>query len=476
MSFESDLYQKRIAPVPKAVKGRFRRFKSVVLWLAFSVFFLLPWIKWDRGQGLPDQIVLFDIAGRKFYLFDMVVHAEDIFWLAGLLIIAAMLLFYVTGLVGRAFCGYFCFQTLWTDAFMHIERLVQGDRNKQLRLRKMPWNSEKIRKIGLTHLLVLATAFWTGLTFVLYWGDAYELSTQFFSGTAPLPAYVTAFFLTVSTYVMGQLAREQVCNYMCPYARFQSAMIDKDTMIPAYDMQRGERTKGRIKASKNYKTVEQRKQENYGDCIDCGVCVQVCPTGVDIRDGHQLGCIECGLCIDACNQIMDSVNFPKGLIGYYSENTLEQSPDSKNPFFKLKSFAYFTVIITTLSMLLYSVSHRDSFEATLNQIRQPLYTILADGTIQNKYAIKLANKTTQTAEYKLVLTGLPGGKIDMGYHPTYILRPEKSIQFLIKIKLRPEKATTHKKEIHIQAINIRVPEQPAVDMKAFFFVPQGVLK
>ena len=280
------LYEARKSIFPRSVKGRFRNLKWSILLVAYSVYFLLPWMRWERVAG-PDQAVLFDLVGRKFYLFGLTVYPQDIFWLAGFLMLAAYLLFFVTGIAGRVFCGYFCFQTLWTDVFVLVERLVQGERPARIRLSKQPMNSEKLLKLGSTHALWLLVAFATGLSFVLYWGNAPELIVDFFTGRAPFAAYATALFLTATTYVMAGLAREQVCTYMCPYSRFQSAMFDKDTLIVSYDSKRGEGRKGRAKLGKGLKLREARDAAGAGDCIDCGYCVQVCPTGIDIRNGLQ---------------------------------------------------------------------------------------------------------------------------------------------------------------------------------------------
>lgn len=468
---ENVLIKKRKIVYPKIVNGLFRKFKSIILLIAYLVYYCLPWLRWERGENLPNQAILYDIVGRKYYLFDIVVYAQDIFWLAAVLIISAMFLFYITGLFGRAFCGYFCFQTLWTDAFMHVERFIQGDRNKQMRLSKAPWKLEKIVKISATHLIILFISFWTGLSFTLYWGDAPTILVEFIYGEASYSAYVTTFLLTFMTYLMGQHAREQVCLYMCPYARFQTVMIDKDTLIPAYQALRGERDKGRHKASKGNKTQTERQQNNYGDCVDCGVCLHVCPTGIDIREGHQLGCIECGLCIDACNSIMDSVKYPRGLIGYYSENQLENSPKAKNPYLKFKSFAYVTVLVVTSTLLVLSVIGRKPFEATLNQTRQPLFTVLSDATIQNRYDIKLTNKTNKMAEYIFKLEGLEGAVLDLGHFKSYTLQAEKSVRFAIKIKSNQSQVSAKKKAIKVIAINRLAEETQEVVMDTFFFSP-----
>ena len=278
--------QTRIPVYPRSVKGRFRNIKTAILILAYGVYFLLPWMPWSRTHG-PNQAVLFDLVGRKFFIFDLVVYAQDIFWLAGFLILAAFLLFFVTGIAGRVFCGYFCFQTLWTDVFVFIERLVQGERNQRIKLAKSRWNANKTIRYALTWLLWLMVGFLTGLSFTLYWGNASQLVVAFFSGQAPFPAYATVLFLTITTFVMAGMAREQVCTYMCPYARFQSAMFDKDTLIIAYDGERGERACGRCKPNKENSAQEYRQDNKIGDCIDCGYCVQVCPVGIDIRNGLQ---------------------------------------------------------------------------------------------------------------------------------------------------------------------------------------------
>ena len=387
-STQSSHIQTRIPVYPRSVKGRYRNLKTAILSLAYGVYFLLPWLPWEREQG-PSQSVLFDLVGRKFYIFELTVYAQDIFWLAGFLIIGAFLLFFVTGIMGRAFCGYFCFQTLWTDVFIFIERRVQGERNARIKLAKAPWSTRKVTLIGTTWLLWIAVAFWTGLSFVLYWGEAREIIQQFFTGQAPFPAYATTLFLTVSTTVMAGLAREQVCTYMCPYARFQSAMFDKDTMIVAYDEQRGERQKGRCKPTKTNQDQTYRINEGLGDCIDCGYCVQVCPVGIDIRNGLQYQCISCALCIDACDRMMDVIGYPRGLISYTAE---DKSKTIKQRLFRFKNIGYAIAILLVTVALIYSVANRELIEVHAEQVRQPLYVTLSDGRIQNRYNIKINNK------------------------------------------------------------------------------------
>lgn len=421
---------------PRSVKGRFRLFKSVVLYLAYIVYFLLPWIPWDRPIG-QSQAVLFDLSAQKFYIFGVVVHAQDIFWLAALLFLAAVLLFFSTALVGRAFCGYFCFQTLWTDAFREIEKFIQGDRVKRIRLDKQKWNVEKIIKKFSTHGFWLLLAFWTGFSFILYWGYAPDLAKRFFSGEAPSVAYMTTFILMTTTYIAAGFMREKICQHVCPYSRFQSVMIDKDTLVPTYDFIRGEGKEGRATPVKALKTLVDRKQAGVGDCVDCGLCVQVCPVGIDIREGMQYACIQCGLCVDACDSIMDARAWDRGLIRYESENGLE---NGKTHFFKLRTFGYGLAMFGAIGFLLWSMSGQKLIESTARQIRNPLFVTLSDGRIMNRYELKVDNKSTSTANFKLTLEGLSGAEIDLGKIQGISVAPDEKQRIRVKVKMNVNQA------------------------------------
>lgn len=467
---EEVLYQARIPIFPRSVKGRFRRLKWAVLALAYGVYFLLPWLPWSRDNA-PDQAVLFDLAGRKFYLFDLVVHPQDIFWLAGLLMIFAFALFFVTGVAGRVFCGYFCFQTLWTDVFIFIEHLVQGERPARIRLAKQAWNAEKIRKVGLTHVLWLLVAFATGLSFTLYWGEASQLVVDFFTGNAPFPAYATTAFLTATTYVMAGLAREQVCTYMCPYARFQSAMFDPETLIVSYDQPRGEGDKGRQKLLKGFKTAEERHAAGVGDCIDCGYCVQVCPTGIDIRNGLQLQCISCALCIDACDNIMDSLGWERGLIRYTSEKALETGVPTR--VLRPKVIAYAMVLLTAVALLIWSVIQQAPYDMSVAQVRQPIYVQLSDGRIQNSYELKLNNKTTEPMTLHFALDGLDGAELDMGRFDTVDIAPGHHLRLQAKVKLSPAGRAGGTINYRIRALPVVPVDAPAIVADAVFYLPGG---
>jgi len=403
-SDQTVLHQGRIPIYPRSVSGRYRTIKYLILLIAYGTYFLLPWFGWQRLNG-PDQTVLFNIQERRFFIFDLTVYAQDIFWLAGFLIIAAFLLFFVTGIAGRGFCGCFCFQTLWTDVYLLIERLVQGERNARMKLAAMPWNLKKLTLFSSTWLLWLLVAFWTGLSFTLYWGEAHSLFLQFFTGKAPFPAYATTLFLTLTTFVMAGLAREQVCTYMCPYARFQSAMFDEDTLIVSYDEQRGERECGRCKPEKSNKDNSYRLTRGIGDCIDCGYCVQVCPVGIDIRHGLQYQCVSCALCIDACNTIMQAIDYPTGLIRYTSQRQLA---GLRNRLFKLKNIGYGTALIIVTGLLIFSIANRTTTELSVQQVRQPLYVQLSDGSIQNRYHIKVINKRDVAVTYELAIEAQAG--------------------------------------------------------------------
>ena len=465
------LFQERIEIFPRSVKGRYRSIKTGILLLAYSVYFLLPWLRWTREVG-PEQAILFDIDGRRFYIFDLVVYAQDIFWLAGLLLIGAFLLFFVTGLAGRVFCGYFCFQTLWTDVFIFIERLVQGERNARIKLSQSDWTNEKIIKIGSTHFLWLLVALLTGLSFTLYWGNAPDLIVQIFTGKAPFAAYATTLFLAMTTYVMAGMAREQVCTYMCPYARFQAVMFDSDTLIVAYDEKRGERAKGRLKPAKGLMTSAERDNAEVGDCIDCGYCVQVCPTGIDIRNGMQYQCTSCALCIDACNKIMTSIKFPAGLIKYSSEHELEGKATKR---FKVKNIGYAISLLATIILLIWSVVTRSNLEMLVRQIRQPLSVTLSDGRVQNRYDIKINNKTSRPYTYQIRIEGLKNVELDMGRFSEIHVAAEHSVKLIAKVRMSPADVSKSNTRFNFVINSTGSKIKQKVSQENVFYVPEKQL-
>ncbi len=433
------LYQKRIPIFTRSVKGKFRIFKSVVMFVAYLVYFVLPWLPWNR-LGAPNQAVLFDLVGRRFFIFNLAIYPQDIFALSLLLFLAAVILFFVTGLVGRAFCGYFCFQTLWTDAFIFIEQMIQGERPARIRLYKQAWNGEKIWKIGLTHLLWLILSFWTALSFVLYYGYAPQVMANFLNGTLALAGYITVLVLTIATYLAAAWLREQVCMYMCPYARFQSVMYEPDTLIVTYETARGEGEKGRATPLQGLRTRAERQEQGHGDCIDCGLCVQVCPAGIDIRKGLQFPCISCGLCIDACNGIMDSMGYPRGLIRYDSEINMN-SPQPGNPhlyWLSIKTIGYGAFILLMSVFLIYDLSTRTEFEESVQQIRQPLFVTLSNGEIRNRYQIRVTNKTDHDQNYVISTSGIPPQAVeyDSGSNEMRV-RSGKSLMVQVSAKLTP---------------------------------------
>ena len=466
---EQQAYQSRVPIFPRSVKGRFRNLKSAILILAYGVYFLLPWLRWDRSVG-SDQAVLFDLVGRRFYVFDLVVYAQDIFWLAGLLVIFALLLFFVTGLAGRVWCGYFCFQTLWTDVFMFIEYLVQGDRNARMKLAKSPWSGNKTLRMGITWVLWLLVAVLTGLSFTLYWGNAPDLFMQMVTGQAPFAAYATTLFLTATTFVMAGLAREQVCTYMCPYARFQSIMFDRDTLIVAYDENRGDGQSGRAKLGKGLKTREERTASGVGDCIDCGFCVQVCPTGIDIRNGLQLQCISCALCVDACDTIMDNLGWPRGLVRYASERNLE---GGKTRIVKPKTIGYGLILLAAIGMLVWSVASQSKLDMAVGQIRNPLYVVLSDGRIQNSYEIKLNNKSEHSVDISLVIEGLANAELDLGKIDKITLDPQANLSLYVLVKLHPAPGETGQIPFHFVARTLNTKPQIVDSKEALFSIRSG---
>lgn len=451
-SKQSPLLNKHIPIVTRSVKGKFRNFKTAIMVVAYSVYFLLPWLPWERNSA-ANQAVMFDLESRRFFIFDLIVYPQDIFWLAMLLFIAAAFLFFVTGLIGRAWCGYFCFQTLWSDLFILIEHKVQGERPVRLRLKSQPWNAEKIAKVGGSHVLMVLVSFWTAMTFASYFTYAPQFVENFFTGQAVYAGYLTVLILTVTTYLAAGVIREHVCTVGCPYARFQGVMYEADTLAVSYDAKRGEGTAGRVLPKAGLKTREERQAQGHGDCIDCGFCVQVCPTGIDIRDGLQYQCISCGLCIDACNNIMDSVGYPRGLIRYDSERNLASDAPHKPrlEWKRLKVWGYALALVVATGFLFYNIGTRSDTEVNVLQTRQPLFVTLSDGSYRNRYQIHIVNKTEHDEVYAVGVRGIPAESLNIGDIPEVRVRAGKSLTISARIDLSRELAkATHEFDFVIQ--------------------------
>ena len=403
-----DLYAKRRQIYPKLAHGTFRSVKWIVMVVTLSIYYLLPWIRWDRGEGIPDQAVLADFSGEKFYFFFIEIWPQEIYYLAGLLIVAALGLFLVSAIFGRVWCGYSCPQTVWTDLYIWVERAFEGDRAARMRLDKAKMSANKLlRKLG-KHLVWIFIAFITGGAFILYWHDAPTLAQTFFNGEAPLTAYWFAGILTFTTYFLAGTMREQVCTYMCPWPRIQGALTDAEALNVSYRRDRGE-PRG-----------AKRKNEDWslrGDCIDCDQCVQVCPVGIDIRNGAQLECIHCALCIDACDTIMKRIGRPTGLIAYDTEKALAErlSGQASTPFkiIRPRTVFYVTLIGVIVALMLWGLASRASFEANILKDRSPPFVRLSDGKVRNGYTIKLVNKANETQQYSLSITGIQDARIDI---------------------------------------------------------------
>ncbi len=402
----ASLFEARKKIYPAKVKGFFRRIKWITLSLFLGIYYLTPWIRWDRGSNAPDQAVLIDTINRKFYFFFIELWPQEVYYFTGLLLLAGMGLFFITSLAGRVWCGYACPQTVWTDLFLAIERWVEGDKHRRIRLDKSKLTFKKLRKKLLKHTLWIFVSLCTGGAWVFYFVDAPTLWLQILTLDIPFTPAFWLLFLTASTYIMAGFAREQVCTYMCPYARFQGAMFDNDTLIVSYDKQRG----------------EPRGKNNQGDCIDCKRCVSVCPTGIDIREGQQYQCITCALCIDACNNIMDKINKPRGLIRYTSENALytQVTPKSYGFWGTLKrlhlmrprSMVYFLLIAAiSLGMLYGLIFGRSMIDMSVIHARNPLFVQVKNGNIRNIYTIRFVNKTYKHGQFILSLKNAPSAQL-----------------------------------------------------------------
>jgi len=429
------LFAERVKIFPKRVKGTYRTIKWWFMAVLLGIYYFAPWIRWDRGPNAPDQAILIDLPARRFYFFNIEIWPQEVYYLTGLLILAAVGLFAATSLFGRVWCAWGCPQTVWTDLYMLVERWIEGDRNARIRLDKGPWTLGKIFKRVAKHAIWIVIAMLTGGAWIFYFADAPTLGHQLLALNAPPAAWITIAFLTGTTYLMAGFAREQVCTYMCPYARFQSVMLDEESYIVTYRGDRGE-PRGPHKRGTSW--------EGRGHCVDCNACVAVCPTGIDIRNGQQIECINCGLCIDACNIIMDRLDLPRGLIAHDTLANISRRAKRRPMALHLvrpRTFVYIGILALVAGIMAYALATRSVLDINVLSDRNPLYVVLSNGDIRNGYTFKIINKLHEQREFKLSVNGIKGAKLSVvgldlapGDTPRFRVGPDKLASFRVFVE------------------------------------------
>lgn len=498
------LYAARKKIFPQRAKGTFRRFKWIVMAITLGIYYITPWLRWDRGPYAPDQAVLVDLANRRFYFFFIEIWPQEFYFVAGLLIMAGFGLFLLTSTVGRAWCGYTCPQTVWVDLFIFVERWIEGDRNARIKLDKAPYTARKIVKRVIKHAIWLVIAVATGGAWIFYFADAPTLLMDFLTFHAAPVAYMTVAILAATTYIFGGLMREQVCTYMCPWPRIQAAMLDENSLTVTYNDWRGEpRSRHSKKAAATGQVV--------GDCVDCNACVAVCPMGIDIRDGQQLECITCALCIDACNNVMDKVGRPRGLISYatlaeYQTNMAlateggtqpldprrVHTPDGKlidkvahfrlGKLWRPRNLIYFGAWSAVGLGLLLALMTRDRLQVNVQADRNPQFVVLSDGAIRNGYTVKLLNMIPEPRMITVTLDGLPGGEMSItgideppGDSFTVAVEPDRLRTLKVFVR-QPRDAVAGTSQHFTFAVEDEGGQGEQASYKATFAAPEGVAR
>ena len=387
---------------PRSTTGFFTNWRWAMVWLTQIIFYGLPWLEWGQRQA-----VLFDLGARRFYIFGLVLYPQDFIYLTGLMVISALSLFLFTAVAGRLWCGYACPQTVYTEIFLWIEHKVEGNRSARMRRDAQPWGLAKFGRKSLKHLLWLLLALWTGFSFVGYFTPIKELGVEVIQMSMGSWEIFWTFFYGFATYGNAGFMREQVCKHMCPYARFQSAMFDKDTLIVTYDTERGEPRGARSRSA-------DPKALKLGACVDCSLCVQVCPTGIDIRKGLQYECIGCGVCVDVCDTVMDKLGYERGLIKYSTDNAMKNhwsQAQTLRHVLRPRVLVYTTILSSIVLAVLISLSMRTPFKVDVVRDRGVTARPVAGGKIENVYRLQLMNATEKQQRYKITVNGLPGLQI-----------------------------------------------------------------
>ncbi|MDO5288567.1 MAG: cytochrome c oxidase accessory protein CcoG [Pseudomonadota bacterium] len=452
------LYQAHQKIYPRSVTGLFTKWRWFFVWATQLFFYGMPWLQWGDRQAM-----LFDLEARRFYIFGLVLYPQDVIYLTGILIISAMLLFLFTAVAGRQWCGYACPQTVYTEIYLWIERKIEGDRSARMRLDAAPMSAGKFARKTAKQVVWIAVALWTGLTFVGYFTPIRELLGHVLSWNLGPWETFWIFFYGFATYGNAGYMREQVCKYMCPYARFQSAMFDRDTLIVTYDAKRGEPRGSRSKKA-------DPKALGLGDCVNCTLCVQVCPTGIDIRDGLQYECISCAACIDVCNDVMDKVGYPRGLIRYSTEHALDEGWGPRQILrhvLRPRVLIYSAILAAVTLGLAASLALRTPFKVDIVRDRATLARIVQGGQIENVYRIQIMNATEQTQTYQISVEGLPG--LSLATEPSVTIDGAQSQWVPVRLRLPYGAASPGSHTIHF---HVQAPSVGEVREKSVFMVPR----
>ena len=453
------LYASHQRIYPRSVSGLFSQWRWGMVWLTQIIFYGLPWLEFGQRQA-----VLFDLGARRFYIFGLVLYPQDFIYLTGLMVISALSLFLFTAVAGRLWCGYACPQTVYTEIFLWIEKQVEGDRTARMRRDNLSWSLDKTTRKGLKHLIWLAVALWTGFTFVGYFSPIRQFAGEFIQmNLGPWETFWT-FFYGFATYGNAGFMREQVCKHMCPYARFQSAMFDKDTLIVTYDTERGEPRGARSRKADPLSL-------NLGACVDCSLCVQVCPTGIDIRKGLQYECIGCGACADVCDTVMDKMGYAPGLVKYTTQNAMKNrwtQAQTWRHVFRPRVLVYSAILGSIVVAMLVSLSLRTPFKVDVVRDRGVMARIVGAGNIENVYRLQVMNATESTQRYKISVTGLPG--LSVSSESEVMVESTQARWVAVRVQLPYQGAPAGSHPIHFEIQSLNSPGH--LTEKSVFLVPR----